>query len=88
MSALTAPNVTVDKTLIHRFTEAVAGHAEVITDGAVLDARGHDFWGVGGTAELLLHPTTVTRSPRSCGSRLSTRFRSCPVVARRTAPAA
>lgn len=27
MSALTAPNVTVDKTLIHRFTEAVAGHA-------------------------------------------------------------
>ncbi|AWT51359.1 FAD-linked oxidase C-terminal domain-containing protein [Mycolicibacterium smegmatis] len=56
MSALTAPNVTVDTTLIHRFTEAVAGHAEVITDGAVLDARGHDFWGVGGTAELLLHP--------------------------------
>lgn len=43
-------------TAIARFTATVAGLGEVITDGTVLAERGHDFWGVGGTAEMLLRP--------------------------------
>ncbi|WP_264075190.1 FAD-binding oxidoreductase, partial [Mycolicibacter minnesotensis] len=41
---------------MERFTAAVAGHAEIVTDETVLTQRGHDFWGVGGTADLLLRP--------------------------------
>lgn len=40
------------------FAQAVSGRAEVITDQAVLTERGHDFWGFGGTAGLLLRPTS------------------------------
>jgi glycolate oxidase len=43
-------------TALQGFTDAVAGHGEVITEGAVLADRGHDFWGVGATAEVLLRP--------------------------------
>ncbi|MGE2721752.1 FAD-binding oxidoreductase [Mycolicibacterium celeriflavum] len=47
---------TVVATAIDRFTAAVSGHADVVTDGATVSERGHDFWGVGGNAELLLRP--------------------------------
>lgn len=57
MSTHTSGVVTaLDGALIAQFTEAVSGQGEVITDGAVLAERGHDFWGVGGTAELMLRP--------------------------------
>jgi glycolate oxidase len=46
----------VNSTSIERFAEAVAGLAEVVTDGTVLADSGHDFWGVGATAELMLRP--------------------------------
>ncbi|ORB31268.1 FAD-binding oxidoreductase [Mycolicibacterium parafortuitum] len=39
-----------------RFAAAVAEHAEIVTDTAVLTDRGHDFWGVGGVAELMVRP--------------------------------
>jgi glycolate oxidase len=39
-----------------RFTQAVAGFGDLITDPATLTERGHDFWGVGATADLLLRP--------------------------------
>lgn len=45
-----------NSTAIAKFAEAVAGHGEVTTDGAILTERGHDFWGVGATAEVLLRP--------------------------------
>lgn len=41
---------------LERFAEAVAGLAEVVTDDATLTDSGHDFWGVGATAELMLRP--------------------------------
>ena len=72
-------------TLIDQLTKAVAGLAEVVTDDAILTDRGHDFWGVGATAELLLRPrnrdeiAAIMRSPPNTASR------SCPAVARRTA---
>lgn len=57
MSTHTSPQATtLDETAIARFTEAVADHGEVITDDAVVTDRGHDFWGVGGTADLMLRP--------------------------------
>ncbi|GFG53578.1 FAD-binding protein [Mycolicibacterium agri] len=57
MSIPTAPTIAhLDRDAIEKFTAAVADHGEVITDDATLVARGHDFWGVGGTAELLLRP--------------------------------
>jgi glycolate oxidase len=57
MSTPTAENVTtLDATAIEKFTRAVAGRGEVITDQTVLTERGHDFWGFGGTADLLLRP--------------------------------
>lgn len=57
MSTHTSPNGTgLDLTAVDRFTEAVAGHGEVITDDAIVTDRGHDFWGVGGTADLMLRP--------------------------------
>ncbi len=46
----------LDSTAVDRFTDAVADHGEIITDAAVVTDRGHDFWGVGGTADLLLRP--------------------------------
>ena len=50
-----------DRSLSHsdafkRFTEAVASYGDLITDQATLTERGHDFWGVGATADLLLRP--------------------------------
>jgi len=38
------------------FTAAVAAFGDVVTDPATLTERGHDFWGVGATADLLLRP--------------------------------
>lgn len=59
MSSQTAENpANLDNGVIARFTEAVGGHAEVITDPVSVRDRGHDFWGVGGTAELMLRPHT------------------------------
>ncbi|GAA2571500.1 hypothetical protein [Mycolicibacterium diernhoferi] len=59
MSSQTAQNpANLDNGVITRFTEAVGGHAEVITDPVSVRDRGHDFWGVGGTAELMLRPHT------------------------------
>jgi glycolate oxidase len=49
---------TLNATAVARFTAAVAGHADVVTDGTALTERGHDFWGVGGVPELLVHPHT------------------------------
>jgi glycolate oxidase len=48
--------IPTDRSLIDLFTEAVAGRAEIITDQAETTERGHDFWGFGGTAGLLLRP--------------------------------
>ena len=56
MTSNIAPAIEVNSTSIERFAEAVAGLAEVVTDGAALTERGHDFWGVGATAELMLRP--------------------------------
>ena len=39
-----------------RFTKAAAAYGDVVTDQATLTERGHDFWGVGATADLLLRP--------------------------------
>ncbi|KQY07364.1 FAD-binding protein [Mycobacterium sp. Root135] len=41
---------------IERFAAAVAGHGELTTDDGVLTERGHDYWGVGGLAGLLVRP--------------------------------
>jgi glycolate oxidase len=46
----------VHGTSIERFAEAVAGVAEVVTDPTILTDRGHDFWGVGAAAELMVRP--------------------------------
>ncbi len=43
-------------TSIERFAEAVAGIAEIVTDPTTLTESGHDFWGVGAAAELMLRP--------------------------------
>ena len=56
MTSHTAPATEVKSTSLERFAEAVAGLAEVVTDGAALTHSGHDFWGVGATAELMLRP--------------------------------
>ena len=59
MSTETAENViAADNSLTDLFIKAVAGRAEIITDEAVLTERGHDFWGVGGTAGLLVRPAS------------------------------
>jgi glycolate oxidase len=59
MSSDTAGNaIALDNSLIDLLTTAVAGRAEVITDEAVLTDRGHDFWGFGGTAGVLLRPAS------------------------------
>ncbi len=41
---------------VREFAEAVAAHAEVCTDSALLAERGRDYWGVGGVASLLVRP--------------------------------
>ncbi|WP_307787129.1 FAD-binding oxidoreductase [Mycolicibacterium mengxianglii] len=56
MSTDTAGSSTQSHTKISMFADAVASHGDVITDGSVLTSRGHDFWGVGGTADLMLRP--------------------------------
>jgi glycolate dehydrogenase FAD-linked subunit len=53
----TGTNVAADSPLAGLFVKAVAGRAEIITDQALLTERGHDFWGFGGTAGLLLRPS-------------------------------
>ena len=59
MSTDTAENViAADNSLTDLFIKAVAGRAEIITDEAVLTERGHDFWGFGGTAGLLVRPAS------------------------------
>lgn len=57
MSTDTSQNRTAaDSGAIGRFTIAVAAHGDVFTDEALLTERGRDYWGVGGTADLLLRP--------------------------------
>lgn len=56
MSTPTRGVTTLDSAAMERFTAAVASHAEIVTGETVLTERGHDFWGVGGTADLLLRP--------------------------------
>ena len=41
---------------VREFAEAVAPHAEVCTDSALLAERGRDYWGVGGVASALMRP--------------------------------
>jgi glycolate oxidase len=48
----------MDDMLIAEFTAALSGPDAVVTDAAVLSAKGHDFWGLGGTPGLLLRPCT------------------------------
>lgn len=57
MSTETAENVpTENNSLSELFSKAVGGRAEIVTDQEALTERGHDFWGFGGTAGLLLRP--------------------------------
>lgn len=57
MSTDTSQNRTAaDSGAIGRFTIAVAAHGDVFTDEGLLTERGRDYWGVGGTADLLLRP--------------------------------
>ncbi|MEU7634163.1 FAD-linked oxidase C-terminal domain-containing protein [Nocardia sp. NPDC049220] len=57
MTTHASGNVTsLDSATIEQFTTAVTGSGEVITDSTVRTERGHDFWGFGGTADLLLRP--------------------------------
>ncbi len=80
MTTETAPAHTgLDRSIIDRFSAAVAGHADVITDNHVLTDRGHDFWGVGGVAELLLHPHS--RAEVAAIMRIAAEYR-IPVVPR------
>jgi glycolate oxidase len=46
----------VDAAIIDEFAKVVGGRGDVTTDRDVLTERGHDFWGFGGTADLLLRP--------------------------------
>lgn len=41
---------------IERFAAAAVAHGDVTTDRSLLSERGHDYWGVGGVASLLLRP--------------------------------
>lgn len=41
---------------MEEFGIAAATYGAVTTDGSTLDERGRDFWGVGGTADLLVRP--------------------------------
>ncbi|MBU8819914.1 FAD-binding protein [Mycolicibacterium goodii] len=41
---------------IERFAAAAVAHGDVTTDRSLLSERGHDYWGVGGVASLLLCP--------------------------------
>lgn len=41
---------------IERFAAAVSAHGDVTTDEGTITERGRDFWGVGGTAGLLVRP--------------------------------
>jgi glycolate oxidase len=43
-------------TAVGQFAIAAARYGDVTTDVTVLDERGRDFWGVGGTADLMVRP--------------------------------
>lgn len=47
---------TDTESLTDLFTHTIAGGGIAITDHTVVTDRGHDFWGFGGTAGLLLQP--------------------------------
>lgn len=76
---MSTPTAETTASALERFTAAVAGHADIVTDGATLTDRGHDFWGVGGDAELLLRPHN--RDEVAAIMRLATEF-GIPVVPR------
>jgi glycolate oxidase len=48
----------MDNIAIKEFSAALARADAVITDADTLAAKGHDFWGFGGTPGLLLRPST------------------------------
>ena len=85
MTSQIAPSIDVNSTSIERFAEAVAGVAEVVTDPAILTERGHDFWGFGGAAELLLRPHNRDEIAEIMRVATEHPSRSCPAAARRTA---
>lgn len=76
---MSTPTAETTTSALERFAAAVAGHADIVTDGATLADRGHDFWGVGGDAELLLRPHS--RDEVSAIMRRATEF-GIPVVPR------
>lgn len=76
---MSTPTAETTASALESFTETVAGHADIVTDGATLTDRGHDFWGVGGDAELLLRPHN--RDEVAAIMRLATEF-GIPVVPR------
>jgi hypothetical protein len=43
---------------VKEFSAALAHPDAVVTDADTLTAKGHDYWGFGGTPGLLLRPTT------------------------------
>jgi glycolate oxidase len=48
----------MDDIAIKEFSAALAGPDAVVTDPDTLTAKGHDYWGFGGTPGLLLRPST------------------------------
>lgn len=56
MSTDTAHFSASDSVAIGRFAAAATAHGDITTDEGVLTERGHDYWGVGGIADLLLRP--------------------------------
>jgi glycolate oxidase len=49
----------MDDIAVKEFSAALARPDAVVTDADTLTARGHDYWGFGGTPGLLLHPSTT-----------------------------
>jgi len=48
----------MDDIAVNEFSAALARPDAVVTDPDTLTAKGHDYWGFGGTPGLLLRPTT------------------------------
>ncbi|HUB56848.1 MAG TPA: FAD-binding protein, partial [Mycobacterium sp.] len=48
----------MDDVTIKEFSAVLAGPDAVVTDPDTLTAKGHDYWGFGGTPGLLLRPGT------------------------------
>jgi glycolate oxidase len=48
----------MDDIAVKEFSAALARPDAVVTDAATLTAKGHDYWGFGGTPGLLLRPRT------------------------------